>query len=127
MHVHVTLNALDVGVLAGQRKGKGRVVENILRKPIHPVVAGHTVVAQVRDMSGDEIGLVIAMAGLTECPVKMRQVFDMAIRAGKRLARGRHPVSRERKAQYVVWKVLKIHACERGLWTFMLGVTTAAQ
>jgi hypothetical protein len=81
---------------------------------------------KVGDMSGDEIGLVIAMARFAECAVKMRQVLHVAICAGKSFAGGRHPVSRERKAQDVVWKVLKIHARERGLWAFVLGVTTAA-
>lgn len=114
-------------MLANQGKSEGRVIELVLGKPIHAVVAGHTVVAKMGDVSGDEISLVIAVARLAQRPVKMCQVLHVAISAGKRLAGGHGPVGRQRKAQHIVRKILEIHARERSLRAFMLGVATAAQ
>lgn len=102
------------------------MVENTLGKAIRPVVTRHTVVAQAGDVGGDEIGLVSAMACLAQRPIKMGQILDVTIGAGKRLAGGCHLVRRQRKAEHLVRKGLEIHARECRLRALVFGMASTA-
>ena len=102
------------------------MVENTLGKAIHPLMTRHTVVAPTGDMTGDEIGLVTAMAHLAQCPIKMGQILDVTIGAGKRLTGGCHLVLRQRKAEHLVRKGLEIHAREGRLGALVFGMASTA-
>jgi hypothetical protein len=123
--IHVASQAGGTGVLSGQLERKKIVVEEAA-EGVDPIVADQAIGPEGENMTGDEGGIFLLMAGLADGRIEGGEVRAVAVSADERQTAGGKRMTGQRVTEQFMRKMGVLEICKGGSDPAMIGVTIPA-
>lgn len=122
----MAFGAIQRSMFALQGESKAVVVETFAVS-VQPIVTSQAILPKSGSMPLEKDRVQVAVAARTNCLIRLRKAFCVAIRTGERSTSGHLLVGAQRKTHRRVRKIVQIGDGQGGIGTIMVGVTAMTE